>query len=394
MKHFYLFLLGMTFLLGACRSPLKLADSGAYDPAIDLAIKKLRGKKNKNPNHVLALERAFAKANDRDLRNIENLKKEGQPNNWDAVTELYRLVKSRQTKVTPLLPLYDKNGRQANFKMVAVDDAERESRQKAADYNYSFAVLQLNKGEKGDRFAAREALGYLEKIDQYYANYKDKEELKQKARNLGVTHVAFQMVNNANMILPADFEKALLNMNVSDLDRGWVHYDLKPDLANNRYHYKLAMSLQRIDVSPEQVKEREYEDSKEINDGYQYVYDANGNVKKDSLGNDIKVPKVVKVSAKVLETSQRKVAGLSGRLIYYDQFNKEMKSVPIAVDAVFENYAATFKGDKRALSPESTKKLGNRPLPFPTTEALLLQAADQLKPIVIREMTSNQGIIQ
>ena len=44
------------------------------------------------------------------------------------------------------------------------------------------------------------------------------------------------------------------------------------------------MRLTNIEVSPEQIKEREYEDTKEIEDGFEYVLDGNGNVAKDSSG--------------------------------------------------------------------------------------------------------------
>ncbi len=64
----------------------------------------------------------------------------------------------------------------------------------------------------------------------------------------------------------------------------------------------------------------------------------------------------------------------------------------IAVEAVFENYAATFRGDDRALSQQSRQRIGNRPLPFPENEDLLFTAAEQLKP-VIKEKIARARII-
>ena len=59
-----------------------------------------------------------------------------------------------------------------------------------------------------------------------------------------------------------------------------------------------------------------------------------------------------------------------------------MKTIPANADAIFQNYAATFKGDREALTNETTQKIGNRPKPFPSTPDLLMLAADRLKPIV------------
>ncbi|MEK7256629.1 MAG: hypothetical protein AAB316_17880, partial [Bacteroidota bacterium] len=60
---------------------------------------------------------------------------------------------------------------------------------------------------------------------------------------------------------------------------------------------------------------------------------------------------------------------------------------------IFENYAATFDGDKRALTEESKKKIGNRPLPFPTSESLVLQAADLMKPIIKEKIARSRVLI-
>ena len=51
-----------------------------------------------------------------------------------------------------------------------------------------------------------------------------------------------------------------------------------------------------------------YKGEKNIKDGFTYVLDTNGNVMKDSLGNDIKVDKIVKISAKKIEFEQTKSA--------------------------------------------------------------------------------------
>ena len=62
-------------------------------------------------------------------------------------------------------------------------------------------------------------------------------------------------------------------------------------------------------------------------------------------------------------------------------------------DAVFENYASTFRGDRRALSEDACRYLGNRPQPFPTDEALLLTAMEQLKPVIKSRIAETRKLI-
>lgn len=393
MKKFLYFLLAFALIAEGCRNPVKLSNAGRFDEAIAVSAKRLRGSK-KSPRIVGALERAFEKANRLDLDEANRLKKEGSPDRWDEINRHYNNIRARQRLVAPLLPLVDKNGRKANIQLVNVDDEERESRQKAAEFLYASAEQLLKKAEGGDRFAARDAYGKLCEIDGYFKTYRDKEPWKARALELGTTRVAFRMVNNANVIMPADFERALLTMNVSDLNKDWVWYDLNPDPARYTYHYKVAMSLTQINFTPEQVNTREYDEEKEIQDGFEYVLDRAGNVQKDSTGKDIKKPRMVKIKAKVFESRQFKAARLAGNLEYYDANNRQLKTLPVNVESVFEHFACTFQGDKRALKEETVRRLGNRPLPFPPNETLLLQAADQLKPMVLQNMVNNRSVIQ
>ena len=108
---------------------------------------------------------------------------------------------------------------------------------------------------------------------------------------------------------------------------------------------------------------------------------------KDSLGNDVKEPNKVEVLARVFETLQTKSAIVSGTLEFFDnQTNRIIHQEPITAETIFENYAARFDGDRRALSKESKQKIGNAPMPFPSDEALVLQAADRLKPVIIEKI--------
>ena len=86
-------LLALTFLLVACGSGNieKLISNGNYDAAINKAISKLS--KNKDAkgkqDYVYLLQEVYAKANDRDLTQIDRLVKEASASNFEKVYNLY-----------------------------------------------------------------------------------------------------------------------------------------------------------------------------------------------------------------------------------------------------------------------------------------------------------------
>jgi hypothetical protein len=368
--------------MAACANPAKLVEKGNYEQAIKVSIRKLSGKKNKKLKYVKSLEEAFAKANHLDMRQIKVLEKEKRAENWVEINALHQRIRRRQSSIEPLLPLYASDGYKAEFKFVKIEDLELESKQKAAEFYYEEGRKQLSRARGGDKEAAREAYAAFERLQNYYNNYKDEAQLMEEARTLGTVYILFRIQNDAKVVLPADFERELREISVRDLNRLWREVHLSP-ASGLSYDYHATLRLTQIEVTPELLKEREYVDDKTIEEGWEYVLDSRGNVMKDSSGNDIKVPKKVLIKARVLEVYQHKAARVAGKLEFYDNIRRELvHAEPVGVDAVFENYAATFEGDKRALSEESKRKTGNRPLPFPGSEALILQAADLLKPVV------------
>lgn len=387
------FALVSLLFLGACASPEKLLERGNYEGAISASLKKLSGKKNKKTKHVKALEAAFEKATHYDMREIQVLQKENRSENWVEINKIHRRIQRRQSLIEPLLPLYASDGYKADFKFVRVEELELDSKKKAADHYYSEGKRYLAEAERGDKESARKAYENFEDIQRYYKSYKDEDRLMKRAKELGTVYVLFKMENDSRTILPRDFEKEIKRISVRDLNSTWRTVHLNPE-ANNQYDYTVVMRLTQIEVSPDHVKEREYVDDKTIEEGWEYVLDNNGNVRKDSAGNDIKIPKKVLIKARVFESYQHKEAHVAGRLEFFDNRDKEIvHTEPLAVDAIFENYAAKFDGDKRALTEDSKKKIGNQPRPFPSNESLVLQAADLLKPVVKDKIARSRVLI-
>ena len=171
-----------------------------------------------------------------------------------------------------------------------------------------------------------------------------------------------------------------MKLDIGDLNEDWKQFFIKQEEGLN-YDFIVNINLENIFISPQEEKERQFDESKEIEDGFEYVLDDNGNVRKDSSGNDIKIPKRVFIKATVLEIFQFKSVQVEGSWDLIDGWSGDLlKTEPLSVSTIFEHYASTLLGgDKRALTEETEKRLGSEPRPFPSDEAMLLDAADILK---------------
>lgn len=392
--QFFASFLLLAFLLASCHTAKKYVESGDYDSAIDLCVRKLRGKAKKQTEYVHGLELAFKKAQDRDLATIRNMLAEQRPELWERIHDLHLNIKARQNKVAPLVPLTSSKGYKAHFTFVDIGPLEIESRQNAAEYLYNQAVGNIERGERGDKLAARKA--YRQLLDlgkRYYSNYRDKQDLLAKARDLGTSYVLLAVKNQSGKILPRDFSDRLLALSKNEMDSEWkaFYFEAKP---GEEFDYKAVFNIYDIDISPERVSERTYFDEKKIKDGWEYVLDKRGNVKKDSLGNDIKRTKYAQIRAQVLEIHQTKAARLGGTIEIFDLVqNISLDRCDLATEVIFEHFAATFQGDQRALSKESKLLIGSGPVPFPRDVDMLVQAADRLKPDLKHELLGSRSIL-
>lgn len=389
----YLFSVAIfTLALTSCTSVETLVESGNYEETIRLAQKRLTGKQKKNPKFVLALETAFNRVTEQDMLRARRKAESGRPD-WAEIQSIYKRIRRRQDALSPLLPIVDKRGYQAEFRFARVDNLIVETGDKAAAQIYAEASDLMTLARTGDKAAGRSAFSVFDRLQNYRLNYRDANALQAEARELGKVYVSVEMVNRSGGFLPAGFEQELLRPDGRNLDDNWRFYDFKA-VPGKAYDYNARILIDDIQVSPERITERRYIDEQEVTDGTEYVLDANGNVAKDTLGNDITRPRRIIVRADVIEVLQSKTAIVSGSLVLYD--NRERRVVDedrVTAEARFENYASTFRGDRRALSRETRRYLGSRPVNFPSNEALILDAADVLKPQLKERLAGSWRVI-
>ena len=361
MKKFILYLFLGIILIGC--GAKKQYVKGNYDAAIRKAVTKLR----KNPDHLKTLtilEDAFLVAQNTDISKIELLKREGAPENWDQIFRHYKQIKTRQDLVS--------------------------SKQKAAEFYYANGQQLLANNNRRD---ARMAYDEFMKVKGFYQNFKDVDQLLDQSREKGTAYVLFKMENNTGMIMPSGFEQEILKISLARLNDTWTQFHTTEKEGNN-YHYYLKFNMSGMAISPEQMKEVHYVESDTIQDGWDYVKDENGNVMKDSLGNDIKTKKFIKVSCNIVETQQFKTATVSGNLDFFNIETQQLiQTVPVRSDATFEHYSAKANGDLRALSAQTKQKIKSRPAPFPSDEQLIMMGTTELKESLKRIITQNKRAI-
>ena len=115
-------------------------------------------------------------------------------------------------------------------------------------------------------------------------------------------------------------------------------------------------------------------------DGWKYKLDRNGNVMKDSLGNDIKTDVYKVVTARVMYTTQSKNVLVGGDVLYRDLLKgRDIDRHPLASEFIFENEFANFRGDERALTEKDLDFMENDFIPFPSNSQMILDAGDNIK---------------
>ncbi len=375
MKKLFYSLLILVFIAG-CSSTKKMMQRGNYDAVINKSVKKLI----KNPNSekdAVNLDKAYVLANDRDLERIKYLKMEGTPNTWDEIYQRYSALKARQSRVKQVLPL-NIGGQYINYEYTDYDAKIVESKSNAAEYYYQHAknLMADNKKE-----SYREAYYELGKANNYKEGvYPDINSLMEEARYKGISRVLVNTINNTHLRLSKEFMDNLLAFNTDGLNNEWVEYHLRPLDRNIDYDYLVNIKLQIIDVSPEIVKTKDRVVKQTVEDGFEYVLDKNGNVMKDSVGNDIKVKKYKDLTCTVIERLQEKSVNIKGEVeIISTNPKRIIKKDPVAASTHFEHVSARAVGDIEALDRETRRLTEVEPLPFPDDFTMIYDCSEALK---------------
>ena len=380
MKQFIRLFLVLLIVSG-CGSSKKQLQRGNYDAAIEKSVKKLR----KNPgseDNILILDKSYNIVNEQNIERINFLRLEGNPGSWDEILTLYSRLKNRQTLVRTVLPL-KLPARTVNYEYINYDREIVEAKQKAAEYYFAHGKQIM---ENNTKESYRQAYYEFQKAKEYWGDYENIDDLIAETRYKGMSRVLVTVENKTHLKLSKEFEEDLLAINHQRLNSEWVEYHTRHLDDNIDYDYLSFINLKIIDVSPESINETDRIEKKEIEDGWQYFFNKNGNVMKDSVGNDIKLKKYKTLTCTVIETVQQKLVRIEGDVeIIQTNPRKLLKKDPIGAETLFEHHSARAIGDIGALSSESRKIVESDPVPFPHDFDMILQCSETLK-LAIRDI--------
>lgn len=386
-----LFLL-LAFLLscsGVKRTQSMLSD-GNYDGAINRAIDNLKTNKNsKNKqDYIYLLEEAFAKAKQRDLDDIAMRQKEGSSFHLEKIYTLYLQLQNRQERIRPLLPLtLLKEGRNAIFPFEDYSDEIIATKSKLTAYLYDNAKKLMKTNDKYNYRQAYDDFGYLEEIN---PNYKDAKQLMSECQFKGTDFVHVYTKNETNMVIPTRLQSDLLDFSTFGLNDKWTvyHSNRQKDI---KYDFALLVNFRNINISPEQIKEREFTKEKQIADGKKPLLDANGNQVKDDKGNVVMVDNLKTVRATIYEFKQFKSCQVTAKVDYIDfRSNQLIDTFPLSSEFVFEYIYANYNGDRNACDSDYLQYFGRRAAPFPSNEQMVYDSGEDLKSKLKSIITKNK----
>jgi hypothetical protein len=390
MKKIFTFLITV-LLLSGCGSTTKKLQQGNYDAVIDQTTKKLIRKPD--AQDAAEMDRAFRMANERDYERIKYLKMENNPDSYDEIFSRYNMLKERQRKIRTVTPL-TVDGKTYSYEYVDYDAEMIAAKQKAADYFYNNGKgLLENALQKGDY---RDAYYNLMKASEYSGGqFENIDELVYEARMKGISRVIVEVNNLTPLKLPPLVEEDLISFDTRGLDNEWVEYHFKHVDEQATYDYAVMVKLLSIMVSPDDVKDVDQIFKKNISDGFDYVLDANGNVMKDTAGNDIKVQKFKEITCTLVETQQLKSVEIRGEVeIMSMNPDRLIQKEPFGASNQFEHVSARAIGDVGALTEEALKSTQVEKVPFPTDVDMVMMCTETIKPAIRNAIYANRQYIQ
>jgi len=387
----YTFILSLVLLLSACGSAKKAEKSvedGNYHKAFSIAFAELSKDKHKKSNQKLIpiIQEAYTKANKLDVHTIKVLEKQNNAANLKKIYATYVAMDIRQDDVISLQPLYY-NDKEVLFDTKDYSNNIAKSLDNYSSYLFSTGTQQLA-GTKLDARKAYQTFNDLEYVNPNYTT--NLSSLISQAKLKGSSLVLIELENRAQQPIAEEDLDEFMRISESNMQNQWVLYHLQKD-TNTQYDYQVSVGLNQVQMTPEQMNSEVIPQQARITDGWEYVYDGNGNVAKDSLGNDIKRDKIITVQAEVRMFQQAKAGKIDGGVAIKNvRANTQMSSTPLFGEAKFENIFAQYRGDQRAIEEQYVQALQNKEVPFPPDADFIKYALADFKQKMLQLLDQQQ----
>ena len=335
-------------MLTACNTTKKLYEAQEYDQVIQrLAPDICDGDMNANRINMVAA--SYHKANQADHERIQALKASGQPDVWPEIYQRYCSMKGRNEALS-CFPTRVKNG--MNYVNLDIDDDMMAARTKAEAFLVAKANQLLSSGSKEDAVEAEKYTRQLRSVNEDNGNLAT---LQRKALFNSADRVLLTVENEDERPLLHGFVNKVLAFDEGELPDHFVTGTRR--MRAKRGDAEMVVVVKDIQVSPFRLDEVTF---KETNEG-----------------------KTVEVT----DHSQNKSVTVSGVIRYYDNVGyRPISATPFEVKSTFKNDYTTIKGDREACSAETLERLEGKPVPAPTDESMLLDAAKKLNDLIAAEL--------
>jgi hypothetical protein len=375
MNRIAAFLFILIIIASGCGSSKKQLQKGNYDAAIEKAVKQLR----KNPgdaDQTGILIQAYKISNEQNNERIRFLKMEGRPDSWDEIYLEYKALNDRQSLVRTVTPL-NMNGKSVDLPYVDYLTDMVAAKRKAADFYYSHGSELMKNGLKE---SYRQAFAEFLRAKQYVGDYEGIDNKIQDAKYLGMSRVLVSIRNKSFIKFPREFEQDLLALDLPSINTDWVEYYIQDPNRNTQFDYYIDVNIKNVFVGPDQNAQRDSVIKRTIDDGFTYSLDNKGNVRKDSLGNDIKLKKYKTIQCALIETVQSKTCHIDGDIDVI-QVNPEklVKKDPVGAQSNFEHISSRAVGDIQALNPTQLERTKSGPVHFPNDMEMVFRCSESLK---------------
>ncbi|MBL4745395.1 MAG: hypothetical protein JKY08_03415 [Flavobacteriaceae bacterium] len=380
MKKAPLIIIFLGILFASCGSSKKAQnaiESGDFSVAINIAMQKLRESKVKNSEtYAPILKNAYDRAVLQKEAEVTTIKHLNSITTLKKIYRNYSLLDAWQYDVISVQPLYVA-GKEILFNFNNYTDKINSSKRNLSDALYAQGMELM----RGNKMQAREAFAVFESLDYLNGSYpKNITSLIQKAKNKGASHVFISLKNNLEYnALSQEEQEDLLNINTANSNNKWIIFHNSRNKKTS-LDYEAIMMVDQLIFTPNQVNSELIKQEKRIKDGWEYVKDANGNVKKDDKGNDIKQDKIITVRAEIKMFQQLKTVTLEGGLYLKSlKTSRGDQQEEIIGEATFENVYAEYRGDARAIDQKHSNALKGKSVAFPADDQFVKSAIAHYK---------------
>jgi len=385
MKNLY-YTFALIIFLTSCRSIDKMVEAGNYEEAFRFGVDKLRGKKNKKTKYVKGLERAFNKLEARDIADIRLNKKRRDIYSLELAIDGYERLIARQEYISPLLPLYSKNGYYANIELKdyssAIIDLEKSIYQlklDKAEHHYTKGLeLLIGARETRNKGTAMAAHNQFDRVLDNISDYKNARTLRREAHSIGIKRILIEpFVAGSNIAFDHAMEIISL-FNTSTVNSYWKKFYTTDE--NISIDYIATVEIGEIYPGRETERINTFTQTVKVSNGMKPRKGRDGKHLVDTLGRKLYKEKYKDVFADITEIVREKRGSMTGRITVINaKNNSHLQSIPLNIDYVFEDFACRFIGDERALSNEVRNKLNPNCSPFPSNYEMVQSLATTFK---------------